>query len=185
MVGDSLTHDVDGAIRLGMRGVLVARSGQSTAPPDVPVIRVPPRVAGAAVKVRRQPAMPSCRPLDSVLGSAYARLLCEQVCLPGFAGEEEVDDAEAAREIRLKDLSRGHPPRERKLGPTGLHLAEARRISTSNRRAPSASTSASPGSSHSSPIWKRSCGVTPTRKTSSRRRSLSCRSTWRDSARGV
>ena len=39
MVGDSLTHDVDGARQLGMRGVLVARSGPVTAPPDVPVIR--------------------------------------------------------------------------------------------------------------------------------------------------
>ena len=38
MVGDSLTHDVDGARRLGMRGVLVARSGRIAAPPDVPVI---------------------------------------------------------------------------------------------------------------------------------------------------
>jgi putative hydrolase of the HAD superfamily len=38
MVGDSLMHDVDGARRLGMRGVLVARSGRITAPPDVPVI---------------------------------------------------------------------------------------------------------------------------------------------------
>ena len=38
MVGDSLTHDVDGARRLGMRGVLVARSGPVHAPPDVPVI---------------------------------------------------------------------------------------------------------------------------------------------------
>ena len=39
MVGDSLTHDVDGARRLGMRGVLVARSGPIAAPPDVPVIQ--------------------------------------------------------------------------------------------------------------------------------------------------
>ncbi len=39
MVGDSLTHDVDGARRLGMRGVLVARAGPVTAPPDVPVIQ--------------------------------------------------------------------------------------------------------------------------------------------------
>lgn len=39
MVGDSLSHDVDGARRLGMRGVLVARSGPVTAPPDVPVIQ--------------------------------------------------------------------------------------------------------------------------------------------------
>ena len=40
MVGDSLTHDVDGARRLGMRGVLVARSAERvTAPPDVPVIQ--------------------------------------------------------------------------------------------------------------------------------------------------
>ena len=38
MVGDSLTHDVDGARRLGMRGVLVARTGPVSAPPDVPVI---------------------------------------------------------------------------------------------------------------------------------------------------
>src|SRR5262245_5913620 len=39
MVGDSLTHDVDGARRLGMRGVLVARSGPVEAPPEVPVIQ--------------------------------------------------------------------------------------------------------------------------------------------------
>jgi putative hydrolase of the HAD superfamily len=40
MVGDSLTHDVDGARRLGMRGVLVDRSGTVvTRPPDVPVIQ--------------------------------------------------------------------------------------------------------------------------------------------------
>jgi putative hydrolase of the HAD superfamily len=39
MVGDSLTHDIDGAMRLGMRGVLVARSGPVTAPPDVQVIQ--------------------------------------------------------------------------------------------------------------------------------------------------
>jgi putative hydrolase of the HAD superfamily len=39
MVGDSLSHDVDGARRLGMRGVLVARSGPVDAPPDVPVIQ--------------------------------------------------------------------------------------------------------------------------------------------------
>jgi len=40
MVGDSVPHDITGALRLGMRGVLVARSGLSVgAPPDVPVIR--------------------------------------------------------------------------------------------------------------------------------------------------
>jgi putative hydrolase of the HAD superfamily len=40
MVGDSLTHDVDGARRLGMRGVLVARSRLPVdAPADVPVIQ--------------------------------------------------------------------------------------------------------------------------------------------------
>jgi putative hydrolase of the HAD superfamily len=39
MVGDSMTHDVDGARRLGMRGVLVARSGLVYAPPDIPVIQ--------------------------------------------------------------------------------------------------------------------------------------------------
>ena len=39
MVGDSLGHDIDGARRLGMRAVLVARSGRpADAPPDVPVI---------------------------------------------------------------------------------------------------------------------------------------------------
>jgi FMN phosphatase YigB (HAD superfamily) len=31
MVGDSLTHDIDGALQIGMRGVLVRRSG-GTAP---------------------------------------------------------------------------------------------------------------------------------------------------------
>jgi putative hydrolase of the HAD superfamily len=40
MVGDSVPHDIQGALRLGMRGILVARSGLSTgAPPEVPVIR--------------------------------------------------------------------------------------------------------------------------------------------------
>ena len=40
MVGDSLAHDIEGARRLGMRGVLVSRSGRVEAcPPDVPVIR--------------------------------------------------------------------------------------------------------------------------------------------------
>lgn len=39
MVGDSLTHDVDGARRLGMRGVLVARAGVVSSPAGVPVIQ--------------------------------------------------------------------------------------------------------------------------------------------------
>ena len=40
MVGDSVPHDIEGALRLGMRGVLVERSGLSKgAPPDVPVIQ--------------------------------------------------------------------------------------------------------------------------------------------------
>ena len=40
MVGDSVPHDIAGALRLGMRGILVARSGLSAgAPAAVPVIR--------------------------------------------------------------------------------------------------------------------------------------------------
>jgi HAD superfamily hydrolase (TIGR01662 family) len=40
MVGDSVAHDIEGARRLGMRAVLVARAGLSEpAPPDVPVIQ--------------------------------------------------------------------------------------------------------------------------------------------------
>ena len=40
MVGDSLAQDIEGARQLGMRGVLVARSGrQAAAPDDVPVIQ--------------------------------------------------------------------------------------------------------------------------------------------------
>jgi putative hydrolase of the HAD superfamily len=40
MVGDSLTQDIDGARGVGMRGVLVRRSGDESAPQtDVPVIR--------------------------------------------------------------------------------------------------------------------------------------------------
>jgi putative hydrolase of the HAD superfamily len=40
MVGDSLAHDIEGARRLGMRGILVARSGsQPDCPADVPVIQ--------------------------------------------------------------------------------------------------------------------------------------------------
>jgi putative hydrolase of the HAD superfamily len=39
MVGDSLAHDIEGARRLGMRAVLVVRSGaRQPSPPDVPVI---------------------------------------------------------------------------------------------------------------------------------------------------
>jgi putative hydrolase of the HAD superfamily len=39
MVGDSVPHDIEGALRLGMRGVLVARSRLSRAcPPHIPVI---------------------------------------------------------------------------------------------------------------------------------------------------
>lgn len=39
MVGDSLAHDIEGARRLGMRGVLVARAGlPGPAPAGVPVI---------------------------------------------------------------------------------------------------------------------------------------------------
>jgi putative hydrolase of the HAD superfamily len=41
MVGDSLSHDVEGARRVGMRGILVQRSSRATlpVPADVPVIR--------------------------------------------------------------------------------------------------------------------------------------------------
>jgi putative hydrolase of the HAD superfamily len=41
MVGDSFSHDVEGARRLGMRGILVARSATARAacPPDVAVIQ--------------------------------------------------------------------------------------------------------------------------------------------------
>lgn len=41
MVGDSVTHDIEGAQRVGMGGVLLARSSASLqlAPPGVPVIR--------------------------------------------------------------------------------------------------------------------------------------------------
>ena len=40
MVGDSVPHDITGALALGMRGILVARSGLSKgAPPSVPVIQ--------------------------------------------------------------------------------------------------------------------------------------------------
>jgi HAD superfamily hydrolase (TIGR01662 family) len=39
MVGDSLAHDIDGARRVGMRGVLVHRSDDPAPVADVPVIR--------------------------------------------------------------------------------------------------------------------------------------------------
>ena len=38
MVGDSLTHDVEGALGAGMRGVLLARGGAASTPHGVPVI---------------------------------------------------------------------------------------------------------------------------------------------------
>jgi putative hydrolase of the HAD superfamily len=40
MVGDSLIHDIEGARQMGMRAVLVSRSGEAVGcPVDVPVIR--------------------------------------------------------------------------------------------------------------------------------------------------
>lgn len=40
MVGDSLKHDIEGARRVGMRGILVHRAeAPATAPEDVPIIR--------------------------------------------------------------------------------------------------------------------------------------------------
>ncbi len=40
MVGDSLAHDIEGALAIGMRGVLVARAGRQVGtPPDLPVIQ--------------------------------------------------------------------------------------------------------------------------------------------------
>lgn len=40
MVGDSLAHDIAGAMAIGMRGVLVARAGRpAAAPADLPVIQ--------------------------------------------------------------------------------------------------------------------------------------------------
>jgi FMN phosphatase YigB (HAD superfamily) len=39
MVGDSLSHDIDGARRVGMRGVLVHRSTDPAPQTDVPVIQ--------------------------------------------------------------------------------------------------------------------------------------------------
>jgi putative hydrolase of the HAD superfamily len=39
MVGDSLAHDIEGARRLGMRGILLSRSGAVAAADGVPVIR--------------------------------------------------------------------------------------------------------------------------------------------------
>ena len=39
MVGDSLAHDIEGALAIGMRGVLVARAGaRPGTPPELPVI---------------------------------------------------------------------------------------------------------------------------------------------------
>jgi FMN phosphatase YigB (HAD superfamily) len=41
MVGDSIPHDIEGARRAGMRGILVHRSGDPlpVVDPEVPVIR--------------------------------------------------------------------------------------------------------------------------------------------------
>ncbi len=39
MVGDSVPHDIEGARRVGMRGVLVHRSGDPVPRVDVPVIQ--------------------------------------------------------------------------------------------------------------------------------------------------
>ena len=39
MVGDSLSHDIEGALRVGMRGVLVHRSNDPAPQTEVPIIR--------------------------------------------------------------------------------------------------------------------------------------------------
>jgi HAD superfamily hydrolase (TIGR01662 family) len=46
MVGDSLTHDIEGAQRVGMRGVLVHRSDDPAPQTDVPVIRAMTELPG-------------------------------------------------------------------------------------------------------------------------------------------
>jgi putative hydrolase of the HAD superfamily len=46
MVGDSLSHDIDGARRVGMRGVLVHRSDEPPPDTDVPVIRTMTELLG-------------------------------------------------------------------------------------------------------------------------------------------
>jgi len=46
MVGDSLTHDIEGAQRVGMRGVLVHRSNDPAPQTDVPVIRAMTELPG-------------------------------------------------------------------------------------------------------------------------------------------
>jgi FMN phosphatase YigB (HAD superfamily) len=38
MVGDSLPHDIEGARRIGMRGILIQRSPLATPPPGILVI---------------------------------------------------------------------------------------------------------------------------------------------------
>jgi FMN phosphatase YigB (HAD superfamily) len=48
MVGDSLKHDIEGAVQAGWRAVLLRRSGEVPAslPADVPVITTLPELLG-------------------------------------------------------------------------------------------------------------------------------------------
>ena len=61
MVGDSLAHDIEGARRVGMRGILVQRSPDrsGTTPPDVPVISTC-RADGAPLLTLERTSL--CRP---------------------------------------------------------------------------------------------------------------------------
>jgi putative hydrolase of the HAD superfamily len=54
MVGDSLSHDIDGARRVGMRGVLVHRSDDPAPPTDVPVIRSMTELPALLPETRRR-----------------------------------------------------------------------------------------------------------------------------------
>lgn len=57
MVGDSVLHDIEGARRIGMRGVLVSRFGEPQAPPGIDVIRSL-RELPALLDVRGAPLAP-------------------------------------------------------------------------------------------------------------------------------
>ena len=131
MVGDSLAHDIAGARRIGMRGVLVARSRVPDAlPDDVFVIRTPrelPPLLGISGVVRD--AGLKTWPTDRLR-------LGEQVRRRGLGGQEEIHGAVAAAEVGDEDFPRvAIRQRSARSGASAIISVNPVGISTSTRRA--------------------------------------------------
>ena len=83
MVGDSVPHDIAGALALGMRGILVARSGLSKgAPPERAGDPVAARAAGSAVIIRDLTTIEECRAVAALERDVWGYTDAEDVVPP-------------------------------------------------------------------------------------------------------